>query len=319
MLMNAEWNEAEAKIALGLLQQAAGATPTTEQQQLLQLVSTKLRQVEPAEGQLADIAGPARQSTFELLLLMFCLSGELTVAALATLDALDRQLLRKTGWPAILRHGQKGRGKLATLALGRRAPDGKALMRAVWRRSGVVGLVGALLSSVGRGPADPALAQRYQNLQSSRPDSLGAAFHRHMRSRKLPLPGEKGSLPELAMHHDLMHVLTGFDTDARGEARLAGVYAGMADRHRVDGGDAFTFVVVGLMTFHLGYDVGPSFVGPRRGAVDPAELLSLVELGSRVPFSVFTQWAFEDDLERPLAEVRARFGFSPDGALAAPP
>ena len=50
--------------------------------------------------------------------------------------------------------------------------------------------------------------------------------------------------------------------------------------------------------------------------IDPAELLFFIELGGRVPFDVLTGWRFEDDLTRPLIEVRARFGLHPGGALA---
>jgi hypothetical protein len=72
--------------------------------------------------------------------------------------------------------------------------------------------------------------------------------------------------------------------------------------------------MVGLLTFHLGYSVGPTFVGAERGVIDPAELLAFIELGSRVPFDVIQAWRFEEDLDKPLAEVRARFGLSPAGA-----
>ena len=70
------------------------------------------------------------------------------------------------------------------------------------------------------------------------------------------------------------------------------------------------------MTFQLGYDVGPTFVGARRGVVDPRELLRFIELGGRVPFDLLRDWRFEDDFSRPLREVRQRFGFHADGAMA---
>jgi hypothetical protein len=137
-----------------------------------------------------------------------------------------------------------------------------------------------------------------------------------MTSRALAMPGQQNGMPERAMHHDLMHVITGFDTDARGEGRLSAFYAGATDKHRVEGADPFTFVVVGLMTFHLGYKVGPTFVGAEVGVSDPLELMALLDVGSAVPLAFMTEWKFADDFATPLTEVRRRFGLSPSGALA---
>lgn len=257
-----------------------------------------------------------RAEIFELLVAAICLNGTLAESDLAMLERFNRTLARPTPWPRILRLGRSGRSKLATLALSRVAPDGKALLRAVWRDAGVRGVVNALRSSFGRGPADAELASRYAALASAPDDSLGRAFFVHMRARGLPLPGERGSLPELAMHHDLMHVITGFDTDARGEARLAGFYNGAVSRHPVVGGDAFAFIIVALMTFELGYDIGPTFVRPERGAIDPIELIACIDAGARTQVDVLGAWNFREELTQPLRRARARLGIHPDGFLA---
>lgn len=73
--------------------------------------------------------------------------------------------------------------------------------------------------------------------------------------------------------------------------------------------------MVALLTFHLDYRIGPTFVGAERGVIDSKELLALIELGGIVPIDLIQSWRFEEDLEKPLAEVRARFGLSPAGAL----
>ncbi len=314
MLLNTNWEPGQAAYALGLLERWGGQAPA--QRAFFELARGRLG-VPAAKEASVDSLGPARRrEVLELLLVSTCLGTEVTQAQLIALEKLNRQLEHPTPWPGILRHAREGRGKRATMAMAGLSPDGKALLRAVWKTEGVLGVVRALLSSVGRGPKNPALAARYEQLSVLPHDTLGYAFFTHMRSRKLPMPGEKGSLPERAMHHDLMHVLTGFDTDARGEGRLAGFYAGATSRHPIEGGDAFAFVMVGLMTFHLGYDIGPTFVGAEHGVVDPAELFRFIELGSSVPFNVLTDWRFEDDFARPLVEVRVRFGMRPEGALA---
>ncbi|MDP2273916.1 MAG: hypothetical protein Q8K32_24455 [Archangium sp.] len=314
MLLNTKWESGQAEYLLALLERWGGDAPA--QRSFLELVRARLG-VRPAADVSIDSLGPARRrEVLEFLLVMTCLGSEATDAQLSALELLNRQLTPRTPWPGIVRHAKAGRGKRATMTMAGLSPDGKALLRVVWKKEGVFGVVRALLSSLGRGPSNPTLAARYEQLGALPPNTLGHAFFTHMRSRKLPMPGEKGSLPEVAMHHDLMHVLTGFDTDARGEGRLAGFYAGATSRHPIAGADAFAFVMVGLMTFHLGYDIGPTFVGAEHGVVDPSELLRFIELGSRVPFNVLTDWSFAEDLPRPLREVRSRFGIHPDGALA---
>jgi hypothetical protein len=215
-----------------------------------------------------------------------------------------------------LKHARAGRGTRATLAMANLAPDGKALLRIVWKEKGLLGVLRAMRSANGKSPPISEVSARYAALGQLPQDTLGFAFHAHMRTRTLPMPGEAGGLIEQAMHHDLMHVVTGCDTDARGEGRLAGFYAGATTRHPVKGADPFTFVMVALMTFQLGYKVGPSFVGTELGVVDPVELFSGIEVGVRVPHSPITDWRFQDDFATPLVEVRRRFGLHPEGMLA---
>jgi ubiquinone biosynthesis protein Coq4 len=157
------------------------------------------------------------------------------------------------------------------------------------------------------------MQKRYANLEQHSEQSLAHRFYQHMIARKLPLPGAPGSLPEQALQHDLMHVVTGFDTDARGESRLAGFYAGVSSRFPIAGADPFTFVMVALLTFHLGYRVGPGFVATERGAVDPQELWRSIEYGLSAPRSPLANWDFYAEMATPLGDVRARFGLPAAG------
>lgn len=311
MMLTTQWTAEDAARLMGWLDRWPSRTP--KQRALIDLVRAKTG---AGQGRDAPLAEPLQREAFRLLLVLACLGGELTTDEVARLHALNQQLAKPTPWPRILALARAGHGTRATMAMAGLAPDGKALLRAVWKHEGPFGVVRALLSSVGRGPANAARAARYRALQDLPPDTLGHAFFRHMTHRGLPLPGEAKSLPERAMHHDLMHVITGFDTDARGEGRLAPVYAGMTHRHPVAGADPFTMVMVGLMTFELGYRVGPTFVGAERGVVDPAELFTLIDVGAAVEVDVLTDWNFEAALNQPLVEVRAQFGLPPEGALA---
>jgi hypothetical protein len=301
MLLNGKWNEGEAAHALGLME--AWPAPGAGQRSFLELARRRLA-VPPAAASLETLGPARRPETLELLLVLTCLGAEVSDPQLELLEALNRQLERPTPWVDLVRAARAGRRSRATMTLAQRSPDSRALFRTAWRQGGLFGAFPVLLSLLGRGPKNTAVAARYTGLGLLPPDTLGFAFFTHMRSRGLPMPG------------DLMHVITGFDTDARGEGRLAGFYAGATARHPVEGADPFTFVMVGLLTFHLGYPIGPTFVGAERGVVDPAELLAFIELGSQVPLDVIQAWRFEEDLEKPLAAVRARFGLTAAGAIS---
>lgn len=323
MMLQRAWKPDDASQVLGLMQTWAARKPSTSKQQaMLALASTKLGvslSASPPNPQPEGLSAADRADAMRLVLVMACLQGALDDDDLRALGALNTQLGQKIPWPRILRHARDGHSTLATMAMGRLAPDGRALLRAVWRDEGVFGVLRAMRSAQGKGPSNPSIAARYDALGTLPADTLGFAFQAHMRNRKLPMPGERGSLPERAMHHDLMHVVMGCDTDARGEGRLAGIYAGMTSAHPIAGADPFTFVMVALMTFHLGYKVGPTFVGTELGVLDPTELVALIEVGSRIPINVITDWKFQDDFGRPLTEVRRSFGIDPRGALAMVP
>ena len=96
-----------------------------------------------------------------------------------------------------------------------------------------------------------------------------------MTEKKIALPGELGGLPEAAIHHGLMHTLTGYGTDPEGECELGGFYAGMLYENWL----AWTLAT--LATFELGLRVGPSFTVPTRGAFDPRRVFAAAVRGHR--------------------------------------
>lgn len=325
MMLQGTWSPAEASGLLGALQGFLTQEPNPPQAALLALCAQRLRAA-PAAGAptelLEALAPPARQEALRLLVTLSCLRSPLEEGVVQRLSTLAAALKVRSPWPGILAHARAGHGTRATLAMARLSPDAKALLRQVWKGQGLLGVLRAMRSANGKGAPIPEVAARYAALERLPRDTLGFAFHAHMRARSLPLPGERGGLIEQAMQHDLMHVVTGCDTDARGEGRLAGFYTGVSARHPVPGADPFTFVMVALMTFQLGFKVGPTFVGADLGVVDPVELFAGIEVGSRAPLSPLTDWRFQEDFAAPLLEVRRRFGLHPEGLLAmfpAPP
>ncbi len=324
MMLQAQWTNEEGRLLAGGLTHWLGGQPraTPQQQGLIQSVARRIgisaEEIPKVDNvSFEQLSDASQTEAMRLLLVLSCLGESLSKDQVGELNRLNVRLHRPTPWPKILAAAQAGHGRWATLLLAQHVPDARALMRKVWKDEGAVGLIRAFRSAQGKGPTNPLLAARYGALGELPEGTLGHAFFNHLRSRNLSLPGEQGGLPEPALHHDLMHVVCGCDTDARGEGRLAAIYAGMTTRHAVAGADPFTFIMVALMTFQLGYKIGPSFVVPEKGVIDPAEMMALIQVGLSIPFCAMTEWGFQQDFAKPLAEVRARFGFGVSGALAA--
>lgn len=232
----------------------------------------------PERGQPEDFAvfreGPWAEVALVALMVTACLKSDglsrtdcERVAAYAAVMGTDR------GWIRALRYAARGQGHRISMVLARRAPDGRRILQDAWRRRGPLVVIDIIRSMSGRTKADPALAQRFNALEQLPDGSVGRAFWTHLTERQIPLPGQPGGLLEGAVHHDLMHTLTGYDTDPAGECTLAGFYAGML----YPGWPAW--ILAALTTFELGLRVGPSFTVPTRHAFDLRRVWAAAQRG----------------------------------------
>jgi hypothetical protein len=286
---------------------ADGAPVGARSAQLLDVVGRALGVVDgrgvggvPDLG-LAFPAAAARRALCDALVIAACIEGEARAPRQAAVRTIARRLGVRSPWVRLL--GALGRRDAFAVkrALVARAPDARRLFARTWQEEGLPGILRAVAFVLGR-HRDAALAARYRALDACPAGSFGRAVSDHFASRRLAFPGEKGGLPERMLHHDLMHVLNGYDTDPAGECELAGFYAGSA------GGDAFTFLVVALATFHLGLRVSPAAVAPARGAFDPERVLAAFLRGRRLRVDVMGQWNYWELMPLPVDEVRARLG-----------
>lgn len=268
--------------------------------QLLEVVREALRlgAHETTTGDAAGIAPSQRRMLADSLVVAACIEGEVTCARQVAVAQVARDLGVRSHWVDLLGALRRRRVLSVKRALMTHSPDARRLFARLWEEEGVLGLLRALVFALGL-HRDAPLAARYRALASQPPGSLGRAFHDHFTSRRLAFPGEKGGMPERMLHHDLMHVLNGFDTDPAGECELAGFYAGFAD------GDAFTFIVIALATFHLGLRVSPAVVETSRGAFDPARVLAAFWRGRRIRVDVMGRWDYWALMPLPLDRARA--------------
>lgn len=149
---------------------------------------------------------------------------------------------------------------------------------------------------------DPAIAAWYRALGGLPEGTLGNAFYRFHRNRGFALPGEPGCIPEeLSALHDLTHVLSGYNTDSRGEILAQAFAGGSMDRH------GMLAAVTGLLSYHNGvvFDAGGRYP-LQKGNLDPGAFAEAFQRGSR-SVSVVNGWDFKADWTLPVAAVREKF------------
>ena len=159
----------------------------------------------------------------------------------------------------------------------------RRMFRRIWKEEGALGIIRAIGFVLGL-HRDRALSTRFCALSKLPPGTFGRAVADHFAARGLPYPGERGGIPERMMHHDLMHVINGYDTDAAGECQIAGFYCGSTE------GEPFTSIMTALATFQLALRVSPAVVQPARGAFEPRRVLAAFLRGRCLRVDVMGAW-----------------------------
>jgi hypothetical protein len=151
---------------------------------------------------------------------------------------------------------------------------------------------------------DDALAARYQALAELPVGTLGRDLHDHYREHAFPLPGEKSGLPELLLFHDIGHIISGYDVDPQGEIQQAAFQAGFA---RTDG---FTFLLFGILQFHIGLRITP-VARSEQGYFDVPKVLRALTRGAACKVDFSDHFDFFAHAHEPVAELRERWGVPP--------
>lgn len=151
---------------------------------------------------------------------------------------------------------------------------------------------------------DAAVAARYWSLGKLPAGSLGRALYDHYREHGFALPGEKHGVPEQMLFHDVGHVFAGYGVDPQGEIQQAAFQAGFVRN------DGFLFLLFGILQFHLGVRITP-IAKSERGYFDVNKVLRAVERGAACKVDFSDGFDFFAHAERPLAELRLRFGVPP--------
>jgi hypothetical protein len=172
-----------------------------------------------------------------------------------------------------------------------------------WNKGGLRWLARAVGTKLGLAE-ETKLADRYRALGHLPQGTVGRTYFDSMRADGFPLPGEKGSQVEPVVIHDLMHVLSGYATDAEGEIQTAAFSAG--NRRQ----DPFTYLFFVLCQFHLGIIEAP-FSFSARGRFDPAAVVRAVNRGMAVTTDLSSGWDPWSIMAITVDDARASLGVPP--------
>lgn len=220
---------------------------------------------------------------------------EASVRELAAALGLDEQGLD------VLYDMTRGRALLARIDMVRRV--GRFLRSA----NGFPGIFKFAAPLLGLGAGDETLAASYRALADCAPGTLGRAVYDHFVDNEFKLPGEPGGFP--MVFHDLGHVLSGYATDPQGEIQQAAFQAGFARR------DGFSFLLFGILQFHVGMRITPVAKG-YQGLFDVPLVLDALHRGASCKVDLSEGYDIFANKDRTLEAVRAELGIPPLRSLA---
>ncbi len=179
----------------------------------------------------------------------------------------------------------------------------RRMRRFTQRLHGFPGFGKLMLSLIGIGGEDPALAASYQALEACAPATFGRAIFDHFRKHGFAFPGEKHGIGAMVFH-DIGHVLSGYGAEPEEEIQQAAFQAGFTRN------DGFLFLFFGILQFHLGMRLTPVAKG-WRGLFDVKAVLRAAERGAacRVDLGAgFDHFAY---IHMPLDDLRRELGVPP--------
>jgi hypothetical protein len=158
--------------------------------------------------------------------------------------------------------------------------------------------------------ADPALVQRFEALSRLAPDTLGHCFWAHFKERSFAFPGDPKALnAAFAVPHDCVHIITGYDTNPRGELLASTFTAAMHPKWPMAG-----HVLPVIFSWHLKVQINKA-AGDASGALDPKEFWHAWAAGAAAKVDTFAlDWDFWSYAVQPVVRLREQWSI-PTGGL----
>jgi hypothetical protein len=160
--------------------------------------------------------------------------------------------------------------------------------------------------------ADPALVARYEALGALPQNTFGKALWDFDKKNGYPFPGDPEALnASFGTPHDSTHVISGYDTSARGELLVSTFTAGMHPINPMSG-----HILPVIFFFHFGEqlnDVGHA----GKGGLDPDEFWHAWARGREMTVDLFDPgWDPWQWVERDLEALRRDWSVTPPGCPA---
>ena len=157
--------------------------------------------------------------------------------------------------------------------------------------------------------ADPALTARYEALGKLPQNTFGKALWDFDKRNGYPFPGDPTALnAAFGTAHDSTHVISGYDTSARGELLVSTFTAGMHPINPMSG-----HILPVIFFFHFGEqlnDVGHA----GKGGLDPDEFWHAWARGAEMTADIFDpKWSVWDWVEHDLDALRHQWNVTPPG------
>jgi hypothetical protein len=249
-----------------------------------------------AEALAKTVTSPLdRQRTLEACMLMTVADAEVSPAEMEVLESFRKALGVDEPRMAALRALAAGRLRLARFHMARTARGGRSQMKGA--------RISDLLRTFGVLPADEALADKYRALATYPDGALGREFARYMEKNQFPWPGQKGGVPEAALHHDFTHVLTGYETDPLGEIEIGSFTAGMKKT------DPFFFLLFVMLEFHVGLAIRPGQPA-FPGHYDAKRAFAAHQRGARCTRDLTDAWDYWAVMKQPVTALQVEYGIA---------
>ncbi|MEZ4749214.1 MAG: hypothetical protein R3B54_00910 [Bdellovibrionota bacterium] len=264
----------------------------------------ELTRIEPQ--QLAEaVSDPHfRERIIKACVLAACIDGEMDSKAVAQTKLFADALGVVPDLITTARHLAEGQIALSRIDIIRRSLPGVKI-RQVVREKGILKMLKQALPLVGFRLPD--VTRRYRALADYPEGTLGREYMHYIEKNKFPLPGEKGSGPEIIVIHDCLHILGDYGTTASEEIEIAAFQAGCQAEDPIYG------ILFGLAQYHLNVRMAP--VAPAQSLQgDPKALLAAFTRGCRVKRDMWRDFDPWNYFARPVTELRHEFGILPKDA-----
>lgn len=254
-----------------------------------------LAPIEPHELAAVVVDPHKRKRALQLLVVMSVVEGEVDRRAQDVLSRFSEALGIEERGLEVVREVAHGQHLLARFDMIRR-------LRGTLIRDKAFDTLKSMATAAILGE-DREVVEKYRALAGYPKGTLGRELYESWQEHGFGLPGERGSMPERGVFHDVGHILSGYGVDPAGEIRQGAFQAGFVRK------DGFAFFLFALLQFHAGVKITP-IANAERGYFDAKEVLRAAQRGAScsVDLSDPDAWDFWSVARVPVTELRERYG-----------